>query len=95
MELPGAIGSFVSQWFFFFFFFSRRNKKEILQLCVKKTTWQDKCQFKVIEGIDSGGEDGIHIFTKSDAMKEVMADTKLAKVSQIIDEVMFLGKQTK
>ena len=56
----------------------------------------DKCKFKVIEGIDSGGEDGIHVFTKSDAMKEVMADTKLAKVSQIIDQVMFMAnKQSK
>ncbi len=51
----------------------------------------DKCQFKVIEGIDSGGEDGIHVFTKSDAMKEVMANTKLAKVSQIIDEIVILN----
>ena len=39
---------------------------------VSKKSLADKCQFKVIEGIDSGGEDGIHIFTKSDAMKEVM-----------------------
>ena len=28
-------------------------------------------------------------------MKEVMADTKLAKVSQIIDEVMFLANKKK
>ncbi len=60
---------------------------------VSKKPIADKCQFKVIEGIDSGGEDGIHVFTKSDAMKEVMADTKLAKVSQIIDEVMFLANK--
>jgi Predicted RNA-binding proteins len=33
------------------------------------------------------------LFTKSDAMKEVMAHTKLAKVSQIIDEVMFLANK--
>ncbi len=34
---------------------------------VSKKPIADKCQFKVIDGIDSGGEDGIHVFTKSDA----------------------------
>ena len=32
-----------------------------------KTTLGQKIQIKVVEGIDSGGEDGIHIFTKSDS----------------------------
>ena len=36
-----------------------------------KTTIGQKIQIKVVEGIDSGGEDGIHIFTKSDSMKEI------------------------
>ena len=48
----------------------------------------------MVEGIDSGGEDGIHIFTKSDSMKEIMSDSKLAKVSQIIDKVMILANKT-
>ena len=42
-----------------------------------------------MEGIDSGGEDGIYTFTKSQAMKEIMSESKLAKVSSIIDEIMF------
>jgi len=48
---------------------------------------------KVIEGIDSGGEDGIYTFTKSDIMKEIMSESKLAKVSSIIDEVMLLANK--
>ena len=61
---------------------------------LSKTTLGQKIQIKVVEGIDSGGEDGIHIFTKSDSMKEIMSDSKLAKVSQIIDKVMILANKT-
>ena len=61
---------------------------------LSKSTLGQKIQIKVVEGIDSGGEDGIHIFTKSDSMKEIMSDSKLAKVSQIIDEVMILANKT-
>ena len=61
---------------------------------LSKTTLGEKMQIKVVEGFDSGGEDGIHIFTKSDSMKEIMSNSKLAKVSQIIDEVMILANKT-
>ena len=47
----------------------------------------------MIEGVDSSGEDGIHIFTKSKSMKEIISNSKLAKVSDIIDQVMFLANK--
>ncbi len=43
---------------------------------------------QMVEGIDSGGEDGIYTFTKSQAMREIISDSKLAKVSSIIDDIM-------
>ncbi len=52
-----------------------------------------KHAFLVVEGIDSGGEDGIYTFTKSAAMKEIMSETKLAKVAGIIDDVMYLANK--
>jgi protein pelota len=52
-----------------------------------------KYNVQVVEGIDSGGEDGIYIFTKSQTMKEIMSDSKLAKVSSIIDEIMLLANK--
>ncbi|MDH3395774.1 MAG: mRNA surveillance protein Pelota [Nitrosopumilus sp.] len=52
-----------------------------------------KYKIQIVEGIDSGGEDGIYTFTKSQAMQEIMSDSKLAKVSSIIDEVMFLANK--
>lgn len=56
-----------------------------------------KHHIKIVEGIDSGGEDGLYIFTKSNAMKKVISESKLAKVSEMIDQVMFMAhkKSTK
>ena len=52
-----------------------------------------KFNVKVVDGIDSGGEDGIYIFTKSQTMKEIMSNSNLAKASSIIDEVMVLANK--
>ena len=52
-----------------------------------------KFNIKVVEGIDSGGEDGIYIFTKSQSMKEIMSDSNLSKAASIIDEVMILANK--
>jgi len=52
-----------------------------------------KFNVKVVEGIDSGGEDGIYIFTKSQSMKEIMSDSNLSKAASIIDEVMILANK--
>jgi len=52
-----------------------------------------KYKIQVVDGIDSGGEDGIYIFTKSQTMKEIMSDSKLAKASSIIDEIMLLANK--
>ena len=60
---------------------------------LQKTTLGQKYNFQVVEGIDSGGEDGIYTFTKSEIMKEIMSDSKLAKVSGIIDEVMVMANK--
>ncbi len=60
---------------------------------IQKSQKIQKYKIQVVEGIDSGGEDGIYIFTKSQTMKEIMSDSKLAKVSSIIDEVMLLANK--
>lgn len=52
-----------------------------------------KYKIQVVEGIDSGGEDGIYTFTKSQSMKEIMSESKLAKVSSIIDEIMIMANK--
>jgi len=55
---------------------------------LQKSNASQKYSIQISEGIDSGGEDGIYTFTKSQSMKEMISESKLAKVSSIIDEVM-------
>ena len=45
----------------------------------------------IVEGIDTGGEDGIYVFTKSQMIQEIIADSKLARAAAIIEEVMILA----
>lgn len=45
-------------------------------------------KIEVVEGIDSGGEDGIYTFVKSKSMREILGQSKLAKVAAILEEVM-------
>ncbi len=67
------------------------TKKRFANFLQKSQTQKYKIQ--VVEGIDSGGEDGIYIFTKSQTMKEIMSESKLAKVFSIIDGIMILANK--
>jgi len=60
---------------------------------IQKSQNTQKYKVQVVDGVDSGGEDGIYIFTKSQTMKEIMSDSKLAKASSIIDEIMLLANK--
>ena len=60
---------------------------------IEKSQKLQKFKIQVVDGIDSGGEDGIYIFTKSQTMQEIMSDSKLAKASSIIDKVMILANK--
>ncbi len=68
------------------------TKKRFSNFIQKSQNFQ-KFNIQIVEGVDSGGEDGIYIFTKSQAMKEIMSDSSLAKASSIIDEVMVLANK--
>ena len=67
------------------------TKKRFVNFFQKSQTQKYKIQ--VVEGIDSGGEDGIYIFTKSQTMKEIMSESKLAKVFSIIDGIMIMANK--
>ncbi len=60
---------------------------------IEKSQKLQKFKIQVVDGIDSGGEDGIYTFTKSQSMQEIMSDSKLAKASSIIDKVMILANK--
>ncbi len=55
------------------------------------TKYKDKINnnnIRIIEGIDVSGEDGIHIFIKSEAMQEAMSDSKLAHVTSLLNMII-------
>jgi protein pelota len=60
------------------------NSKEILE----------KNMFTTVDGVDVAGEDGIYVFLRSSAMKDVMSLSKLAAVSSILDEIMYLVQKS-
>jgi protein pelota len=68
------------------------TKKRYSNFIQKSQNFQ-KYNIQIVDGIDSGGEDGIYVFTKSQTMREIMSDSNLAKVSSIIDEVMVLANK--
>ncbi|MDQ3885117.1 MAG: mRNA surveillance protein Pelota [Thermoproteota archaeon] len=49
-----------------------------------------KERVQVVDGIDVAGEDGIFVFLRSAAMREVMSASKLAAVSSMLDKVMLM-----
>jgi len=51
---------------------------------------KNEINIRVIDGIDVAGEDGIHISLRSDALREVIKDTKLGIVSVVLDKVFYL-----
>ena len=60
---------------------------------LQKTPVGQKHAFQIVEGIDSGGEDGIYTFTRSEIMREAMAESKMARVASIIDQVMAMANK--
>jgi len=86
-QIDNAISASKSEGDLIIIFGPGETKKRFANF-LEKTQTDQKHTVQVVEGIDSGGEDGIYIFTKSQTMKEIMSESKLAKVSSIIDEIM-------
>ena len=49
-----------------------------------------KDRVQIVEGIDVAGEDGIFVFLRSSAMKQIMSTSKLTEVSSMLDTVMLM-----
>ena len=50
----------------------------------------------VTDGVDVAGEDGIYVFLRSPIVREVMSSSKIALVSNILDQIMiFVNNNTK
>lgn len=53
----------------------------------KNESYQNK-DFVIADGIEAAGEDGIYVFLRSEALKDLMSSSKIAMVSTILDRVM-------
>jgi protein pelota len=65
------------------------TKRRFYNLLVDKQKLE-RGNISIIDGVDVAGEDGIFVFLRSSAIKEVMSSSKLATVSSILDEIMRL-----
>ncbi|MEO9308773.1 MAG: mRNA surveillance protein Pelota [Nitrososphaera sp.] len=55
---------------------------------LQKTPVAKKHKIQLVDGIDSGGEDGIYSFIRSKSMQQILGQSKLAKVASILEQVM-------
>ena len=86
-QVLNSISSFVKENDVLIFFGPGETKKKFGNF-FQKSPISKNHKFELVEGIDSGGEDGIYTFTKSHIMREIMSESKLAIVSSIIDDVI-------
>jgi len=91
-SIVGGISSVIQKNDTIVLFGPGEEKKKFSNFLQKSKIGQDH-KVQTVEGIDSGGEDGILVFTKSESLQSIMSESKLAKVSAIIDEVMILANK--
>jgi protein pelota len=64
------------------------RKRFFNELVAKQEVPKNRVQ--LVDSVDVAGEDGIFVFLRSPAMKEVMSASKLASVSSMLDRVMLM-----
>jgi protein pelota len=64
------------------------KRKFLNYLKEKKESYENK-DLTLIEGIETSGEDGFFVFLRSDVMKEMLANSKIAIVSTTLDNIMY------
>ncbi|HEX5519534.1 MAG TPA: mRNA surveillance protein pelota [Candidatus Nitrosocosmicus sp.] len=63
------------------------TKRKFLNYIKEKDPHVNK-DIVLIEGIETSGQDGFFVFLRSDAMKEIMSNSKIAIVSKVLDNLM-------
>lgn len=46
---------------------------------------------RLVEGVDSGGDEGIHLFTRSDILRQAVSESSLAAAVSTLEEVMAMA----
>jgi protein pelota len=64
------------------------TKRRLYNFLKERNEYYQKTDFIIVEGIEASGEDGIFVFLRSQAMKDLMSDSKIAMVANILDKIM-------
>ena len=88
-DVASAISSSIREGDHIVIFGPGETKKRLTNFLVEKSAFKG-LQIQIVEGIDSSGEDGIYTFVRSEAMRQALEKSKIARVSFILDEIMLM-----
>ncbi|MGI0029409.1 MAG: mRNA surveillance protein pelota [Nitrososphaera sp.] len=89
-DVAGAVVSVTGEDDHIIIFGPGETRKRFYNLLIERHQELHRESAKVVDGVDVAGEDGIFVFLRSSAMKEVMSASKLAAVSSVLDQVMLM-----
>ncbi|HET6588796.1 MAG TPA: mRNA surveillance protein Pelota [Candidatus Nitrosocosmicus sp.] len=64
------------------------TKRKLINYLKEKNESYQNIDIDIVEGIEASGEDGIFVFLRSQSMKDMMSDSKISMVSDILDNIM-------
>ncbi len=89
VEIVNTLSSIITDNDKIIIFGPGESRRRFFNILVNRQyTLKDRTQ--IVEGIDVAGEDGIFVFLRSAAMKQIMSTSKLAEVSSILETVMLM-----
>ncbi|MFL6497125.1 MAG: mRNA surveillance protein pelota [Nitrososphaera sp.] len=89
VEIVDTVSSIITENDKIIIFGPGESRRRFFNILVNRQyTLKDRTQ--IVEGIDVAGEDGIFVFLRSAAMKQIMSTSKLAEVSSMLETVMLM-----
>jgi len=89
VDIANTVSSIISENDKIIIFGPGESRRRFFNILVNRQyALKDKTQ--IVEGIDVAGEDGIFVFLRSEAMKQIMSTSKLAEVSSLLERMMMM-----
>jgi len=89
VDIANTVSSIISENDKIIIFGPGESRRRFFNILVNRQyALKDKTQ--IVEGIDAAGEDGIFVFLRSEAMKQIMSTSKLAEVSSLLERMMMM-----
>jgi len=89
VDIANTVSSIISENDKIIIFGPGESRRRFFNILVNRQyALKDKTQ--IVEEIDVAGEDGIFVFLRSEAMKQIMSTSKLAEVSSLLERMMMM-----